>query len=720
MDNLSSILPPIKRHWFPALLTFMSVMGGAALYLLTTPEVYESSVRLAVEDPQVSVTEIGQALTTPPGKVSNSTDPMATQVELVKSQRVLETALTEIADEVQISPEELPKFWELGRELKVSVVPATNIMEIKYESEDPQFAASILNQIALEVVAQSAENIRNEASSVRQFLELQLPEERSKLQTIEARETGFRQTNSIVDVDTQTSQLLDHLSKIQDQMLDLTGQLQEVKTRGDLLSQMTGFQSPAWAYTASRIGQDPELSDLKNRLTTIEGQIIEARAKYQDNQPPVQALAQQKRELQRLYNQRLSDLIPNGAFTAGSEARDQLSQDLISRYVLNTLEVSAIENRLAVLGQNGQQLRSQLATVPATRQRLAGIERERQEAQNNLNLLQEKLQEARIAEAQLLSNVRPISRANVPGSPSGPKAAVVIVLATAAASVLSGSVILLLESLNNTVRNAREIESAIDTPLLGVLPRQSAMLRGKESTHALEAFLNSPEMVEPYRRLLKNIELQGLKPGTHKIIVVSSTTEGEGASDVVARLGAVSSMLSRRTLIVDANLLAPVQAALVEAPSMTGLTHVIEGQVDLKDAIQPTSIKGLDILASGELVARPSAITESPAIHHLLKEVASHYDFVLIDTPPIGVSSDALSIGQHSDGILVIVRPNLTIKQSMLSTMSNLHANRIPVAGIAVNETRSLHPSDRLRAGLRFNQSKGVKLIGAESSISRS
>ncbi len=719
MDNLSSVLPPIKRHWLPALLTFSSVLGGAVLYLLTASPTYQASVRLAVEDPEVSLSEIGQALSRSPGKVSNSTDPMATQAELVTSERVLGSALIQEAAAQNVAPSDLPDFWTLRGALEVSVVPATNILEITHRNGDPELTASLLNRVASEVVAQSSEDIRLGASSIRQFLEKQIPQEQSKLRTAEALETRFRQENGIVDVQSQTTKLLENVSKIQDQERAIAGQLQEVSSRGKLLSEMTGFQSPQWAYTASRIGQDQELADLKRRLTDIEAQVIQSRAKYQDSHPQVQSLLQQRNDVKSLYTRRLGQFLPSAdSLPAGMEAKDNLSQDLISRYVLNSVESSALENHLSLLEKNRQFLQAQISTIPARRQQLTSLGRERDEAQTNLDVLQKKLQEARIAEAQLLSNVRIIGLADVPGEPSAPKPPVVIVLATAAASVLAGSVILLLESLNNTVRNAREIEASTDAPVLGVLPRQSVRLSSDD--RPLEAFLNSPTVVEPHRRLLKNIELRGSQKSHSRILVVSSTVEGEGKSDVVARLAAVSAMLSRRTLVIDADLMSPRQSDLLGASSPLGLTHVVSGQAILEDAVQPTGIDNLDILSCGELVSRPSTVIESKAMEQLLETAAKHYELVLVDTPPVDTSSDAITMGQHANGVLFVVRPNLTVKESMVAAMSNLQDNSIEISGIVINETRGLPTTASEGSGLRFGQSRDVKLLGADKFMSRS
>ena len=690
MDKLSSILPPIKRNWLPALLTFSAAIVGAGFYLSVAEKSYFSAVRVSVEDPRASsVSALGQGLTQPPGR-AGSADPMATQAELVKSQRVLERSLQQEAPAFEAKDVPVPTVGELQRALQVKIIPATNILQIGYEGLEPELTAQLLNRIAAEIINQSSENIRLEASSIRQFLESQVPKEEDKLAQAETLETQYRQANGVVDVDAQTSTLLGNLSQLQEQQRIVAGQLQEAQTRTGMLKEMTGFDSPERAYVASRIGQDQELADLKAKLVSIESQIIESRAKYQDNHPQVQALAQQRNDIRTLYSQRLSQLVPGSqSLSAGAVAQDNLSQDLISRYVLTTVETAALSNHLGLLKQNQTFLQEQLSTVPTRKQQLSVLERKRDEVKANLSLLQSKLQEARIAEAQLLSNIRIVSWAWVPDVVSAPKVPAIMAIATVAGSILATGVVLLLEAFNGTLRNANEIEASSEVPVLAVLPKPAAqLLLSASRTSKLERFLDNPEVVEPYRSLLKTLELRIKdKP---RVIVMSSTVENEGKSDVIARLASVSAMLSRRTLIIDANLGRPEQQEVFALPSTTGLTHIVAGQASLLEAIQPSGFENLDVLSHGEIISRPSTVTESTAMEMAVREASKGYDFVFIDAAPVTTSADALTLSQYADGLVFVVRPNLTVREAMFKSMADIESNNTPVLGVIVNESQSL------------------------------
>ncbi len=129
----------------------------------------------------------------------------------------------------------------------------------------------------------------------------------------------------------------------------------------------------------------------------------------------------------------------------------------------------------------------------------------------------------------------------------------------------SGGRCSLLELLDDTIRDEADAEALLQVPVLGVLPKINESLVGP---YSFEDFLNNQTLVEPYRRLLKAIESRGsVKP---KVVLIGSATAGEGKSTVTAHLAAVAAMLSRQTLIVDADLRGPLQHTFFNLPPTLG------------------------------------------------------------------------------------------------------------------------------------------------------
>ncbi|NJR71449.1 MAG: polysaccharide biosynthesis tyrosine autokinase [Synechococcales cyanobacterium CRU_2_2] len=642
MTPVVSLALVLKRRLLPALVTFSAVVGGAYAYLQVAKPTYTAQVRLAIDDPGGSVSELGQTLTRLPNNLP-AADPIAAQAELVASQRILDHVYQALLDHGEIKEgDPFDGAYQIRESLKVKIVPATNFLDVIYEGGQPELTAKIVNTIANAMVQLSAEEIRREASSVRSFLDEQIPQQQSRLKEVEARETDYRQKFSIVDADTQAASLVTSLAALRDQERILVNQLQAASTQNAMLKTVTGFDQPQVAYVATRVGQDEELRNLRASILAADEKIAEASSRFQSDQPQVLSLTQQRSDLQKLYDQRLSQLIAGGqappegsngnagATASGAKASNALSQDLISRYILSRVDAEAITKQLQTVKQSQAEIQADLQSLPARRQKLNEIERERNELSSALDLLQNKLQEARIAEAQLISNVRVVDYAGLPGEASSPKPTAILFLAGVAGIALGTGVVLLLELMDRRLHNVGDVESETDVPVIGVPAPQpvAGVLAGD-----LGKFLDHADAVEPHRGLLKSLELSS--PQQPKVLVFSGTRRGEGKSDVVARLGLVAAMLSRRTLIIDADLQDPRQHGIFGLPQAPGLTHVVGNELSLESAIHWSGFKNLDILSYGGFSQRPSTITESTQMAQLIKAAAQKYDLVIIDTRPI-------------------------------------------------------------------------------------
>lgn len=693
--SFSSLLMVLRRRSLPALATFAAVIGGAVAYLSVTPRLYETSARLMLDEKQVSVSELGRDLTQIANTMPGGPSPLADQAELVKSQRVLQKAIeifnarypqSRVEDKQSFGKDGLTPEY-LRKNLTVKIVPATNILQIGYENQNPVLAARLLNAVSAAMVEYDIKAISSEATKVKEFLQTkQLPIARKNLQQAEAAENQYRQASGIVSFDEQTESLVENLAALEDRERTLKTSLEQARSQQASLSNITDAGNLRSAYSAVRSGADEEIAKMRASLTELERELVDARLRFTPNHPEVIQLTGKLDAFRKMYQQELARVSSsNQAVAANKIASDELSQELTARLISNEIERSAIEQQLATVQTQLSDLRTRLAQLPIKQQPLTTLIRQREEAAASLKFLQSKLEEARIAQAQKVSTIRIIESATVPELPASPRRTVVLALATIFGGILGTGVILLLELMDNTLRDAREAEEILNLPLLGVLPR----LPGK--TLVLEPsdrFLDQIGLVEPYRMLFKTLEFRSDEQ-LHKI-VVSSTISGEGKSVVVSHLAAVSAMLSRKTLIIDADLRRPVQHTLFNLAPKPGITEVIEGRRDFTEAIQKTDIENLDILTCGELHGRPSQLLESIEMKSILESAAKEYDLVVIDTPPISACADAATLGKQSDGVVLVTRPSFTNKEMLQRAVSELTRDRIGILGIVVNGMSSL------------------------------
>jgi capsular exopolysaccharide synthesis family protein len=681
--GISSLLAISKRRSFPALATFIAALGTSVAYLAVTPHLYETSARLMLNEKRVSISELGRDLTQVPEGTAGGPNPLADQAELIKSQPVLEKVVVRLKNRLPQSqiPQSQLTFSEIRKSLRVKIVPATNILELTYQGKDPNLAVEVLNAVSQSMVEENAKAISSEATKVRKFLEEEVPIARKTLQKAEIAENRYRQISGIISIDEQTKSLVVSLANLEDQERTLVAQLQETKSRDISLRQITDAKSINNAYASVRSGQDEQVKNLRAKLADLETQIIQTRLRFTENHPTVIKLIEQRDAIRALYTKELARVSPgNETIPSSKVASDSLSQELRSKLIVNEIERLAIEKKLKSVQSLQANLQTRLAQLPIKELPLSALTRQRQQAATSLNMLQSKLEEARIAEAQKVSNIRIIEEAQLPTSPTSPKKAVVLVIAIFFGAILAIGVVLLLELMDDKLHDGSEAEELLKLPVLGVLPRLPVTRLNLEPS---EQFLDDVALVEPYRMLLKTLEFRS----THKprVIVVSSSISGEGKSVVVSHLATVSAMLSRRTLIIDADLHKPVQHKLFHLAANPGITEVISSNKTLLEAVQRTNIKNLSVLTCGELHTRPSQLLESATIESLIAEAATKYDLVIIDTAPFSDFVDAATLSQQSDGVIIVTRPNFTHKRILQNSVSELTENRISILGVVVN-----------------------------------
>lgn len=689
--SFSSILSAFKRQWIPAGLTLASVMVGAIAYLMYTPKLYEANARLILDEKKVSVSELGRDLARLSENVPGGASPIATQAELIKSQRVLKRAVDKLASR---GNQNLPALDQLSKSLRVKIIPATNILELSYQNQDPKTAANLVNAVMESMIEENIESIRAGARSVKIFLQKEVPNQRAVLQKVEREENIYRERNGLISVADQTRKLVDNLGTSENQERDLSAQLQEISARNASLKQVIGTGSLKNAYESVRIGQDEELKALRLKLANLETKVIDERARLGDRNPDLLATLEQRNEVRSLYEKKLAPFSPNVAPANPNDANatipqidianDALSQDLISKLIVGEVEQVALEQKMLTIQEEKSALQSRLADVPVKQQPLTNLVRSREEAETNLKQLQSKLQEATIAEAQLVSNLQIISQADIPLSAEWPKNLVVILIAIFFGLILVVVVVMFLELIDNSLYDSNEVENILKQPSLGDLPPLPDNLINLN----LDAFLDDSLLVEPYHKLLQSLKLHSIEK--LRTLVISSPQINEGKSTVAAHLAIVAAVSSQKTLLIDANFRKPTQHQLFNLiSSESGLSDVIHGQLVLNEAIQSTEIKNLSILSCGKSSSRPFLELESEELQSLLKTVITIFDLVIIDTPAINDFSDAITLSRYSDALLLVVRNKISTRNGLNQAVTEITKSGVTMTGFVTNDIKT-------------------------------
>ncbi|MBQ2211723.1 MAG: CpsD/CapB family tyrosine-protein kinase [Ruminococcus sp.] len=166
-------------------------------------------------------------------------------------------------------------------------------------------------------------------------------------------------------------------------------------------------------------------------------------------------------------------------------------------------------------------------------------------------------------------------------------------------------------------------------------------------------------IVESYKSARSNI-MFSLSAEDQKVFAVTSYAKGEGKSTVSANLAISFSKMERRVLLIDCDLRRPNLHNIFKVENTIGLSNVIGKMADFEDAVKHDVLPNLDILPSGTIPPNPSELLCSPGFEKLVKGLIDEYDYIIFDTPPIGVVADALLLKDRVAGYVVVLRERST------------------------------------------------------------
>ena len=201
---------------------------------------------------------------------------------------------------------------------------------------------------------------------------------------------------------------------------------------------------------------------------------------------------------------------------------------------------------------------------------------------------------------------------------------------------------------------------------------------------------------EAYKSIRANIMFSVMKKGCKRIIV-SSSMPNEGKTTTTVNLAVSISQADQRVLLIDGDLRKPKIHHYFSVPNSPGLTNYLSniisgrGNMDLFGVIRPTEYKNLCILSSGSIPPNPAELLGSEIMSEFLDEVSKDFDYIIIDTPPVNVVSDALPLIRESDGVVLVVRSNQSSHPELQKALSALEFIDAKILGFVVNhvETKS-------------------------------
>lgn len=191
-------------------------------------------------------------------------------------------------------------------------------------------------------------------------------------------------------------------------------------------------------------------------------------------------------------------------------------------------------------------------------------------------------------------------------------------------------------------------------------------------------------VLEAYKTLRTNIRFFLSGDGCKKFCITSGMA-GEGKSITALNLAISFAETGQRVVLIDADLRRPSMARLLIEKVSPGLSNVLAGLCSEDEAIRKTAYPNLDIIFSGEVPPNPSELLSNSRMEKLIQTLSQRYDYILIDTPPVGIVSDACVVANYLDGVLFLVRQNEAEKEVVLQCVKQLEFAGAKLMGFVLN-----------------------------------
>ncbi len=173
----------------------------------------------------------------------------------------------------------------------------------------------------------------------------------------------------------------------------------------------------------------------------------------------------------------------------------------------------------------------------------------------------------------------------------------------------------------------------------------------------------------------------------YQCIMVSSSVAGEGKSTITANLAVSHAASQKKTLLLDADLRRPTQHRHFDLVNGEGLSDIILSGCDWRKFVVKTTIPYLHIITAGRIPPNPAELLGSRRMSEMIREMKNEYDFILVDTSPILLVPDPVSMSKHVDGIILVARYNYTTIPNLVNTKQQLQLVGKPVIGAILNKT---------------------------------
>jgi polysaccharide biosynthesis transport protein len=684
--HFHDIIPMLYRRRWIAVATFVIVAAAVTAYTLTATRIYEAHAELLLEEKPSIVTFAGAG--------ESAGDPkgyLETQHRILRSRSLARRVIDELdlwknpafaSTQRETSTGAFVKgWWDTPRtssptnangdekitetvaidrmlsNLTVLPVRDTRIIEVRYESTDPEVAARIVNALTSAYIKQNLEARSHASKEASVWLTEQLAEQRRKVETSELSLQKYRERGNSLSLDAGQNIVVQRLNALNSSVTQAKTDRIAIES---LYRQLAASQSdPVALDTFPQIRSNSVVGEIRARLANLRRDRMQFSGTLGAKHPEMV-------RLETAINLAERELAAEVAKTV-----DSVRQEYVA--------AASKEKELTVA------LDSQKASALALNRQ--GIEYGvlLREVESNRQIYQSLLQRANeIAVSSNLqgNNIEIVDAAEVPRAPVRPNTRANLLIGLLISAILALGVALVFEAIDDRIQTPADVKYNLRIPFLGMLPYLSKrMLKGGtpllgESVPAAYA--------EACRALRTNI-LASAGANGNRSLLVTSAAPGDGKSVLSVNLAVALGRSGKRVLLIDADLRRPRLHDLLGREQRPGLAEILTGARKPSEAIASTRCSGVWLLPSGAAVSNPSEQLGSRRFKEFLEKLTESFDWVIIDSPPVMAVTDPAVIARVVSGVLFVINARRTNQKIAQAALDRLEAAGASFAGAVLN-----------------------------------
>ena len=561
-----------------------------------------------------------------------------------------------------------------------------NTVAVTFQSGDPLLVRDVPNALLTQFITLRRDLNKTEARSTVRFLRQQLDTLARSLSESEDRLMAFRARNQGLLSRPTASARADRDE----------GRLAQDRAATQLEYQ--SLQQVLADVSAAARTRSPDSTSAYFRLMAFPRLLVSI-------QPRLQALSEVENQRAQVLVRRTRD-VPEVQQLATRAREIEQQVDYLARRYLGDLS-NQLRNLDSTLSLSGRQL----AAAPGAELDLARLERQNKSNEQLYTMVQSRLKEAEIAQAVDDSRLRILDPAELGGVAIKPDKGRYLKLSLFVGLALGLCLAFLREMLDSTVHINEDMQSIVGANSLGLIPHirsgQTTDLRyaasqvipglsadGPHQTGQMrqDRIISAADpgnpIVEAYRTLRTNLTFARPDPGP-KTVVFTSPSPRDGKTTTASNLAIVLAYQRLKVLLIDADMRRGSVHKVFEIDQQPGLSNLLIGGTRASECIRRIELgedHNLDVIPAGHFPPNPAELLGGERMHQLIQEFERWYDFVIFDSPPLNLVTDAALLGAKAGGVVIVGRANQTDRSAVQFAVEQLRAVRAPVLGFVLND----------------------------------